>query len=151
MNNEKCQKVMEDFFLLDRGEHLPLKSSIHLLKCKNCRTRVRVLSKAEKIVSSKLNSQFTVNDEDFKSAVKNIEADFESKIKPVSFFNWIAIGVLILVFFVFTGLFIKESHQGTLIAFYLAFAVIISAYCALFVGMNMDFFIKKIDTSKLSF
>ena len=48
MNSKKCEKVMNSFFELDKGERLELHDSLHLIFCKECRTKVRVLSKDKK-------------------------------------------------------------------------------------------------------
>lgn len=147
---ETCEKVMDEFFLLDKDERLPFSSSLHLLRCKECRTKIRLMTKAEKLSFSLVNSKSVIKNGELSAALETVQPKLGVGMKPVSFFNWVLSGILMIAFFLVTGIFTRDiQSQNSLVCFYIAFAVVVSSYCALFVAANMDFFIKKIDTDKL--
>lgn len=150
MNSLKCEKVMNSFFELDKGERLELVDSIHLLFCKDCRTKVRLLTKSEKLAEKTLNLPVFNSGKSLAQLIKETRPQW-LKIKPVSMTRWILGGSFMLLFFIFSGHFLnKTQNQTYLIWFYLIFSVFVSSYCAAFIGTNMDFFIKKIDTKRFS-
>ena len=69
-------------------------------------------------------------------------------IKPVSMAKWIISGIIMILMMVTFGLFLNKIDSTTFaIIFNVLFGLIITAYCAIFVATNMDFFMKK--SSKL--
>ena len=69
------------------------------------------------------------------------------KIKHVSLRHWIIIGLIMLVAMLFYGIQTVSLNSTVLvIPFYLCFAGIVCVYCALFVGSNLDFFVKLFNT-----
>ncbi len=127
-NQSLCEHVMNEFLLLDKGEALPLKLSLHIIGCKKCRTEVRYLSLAEKVAAKKL-----------KAAPENI--------KPVTMTQWVVCGILMTLMLLFFGVFSQNRSPALQIGFYLVFAVVLCSYCALFVAKNLDYFLKKFDST----
>ena len=80
-----CEKTMDTFYGLDKGERLPFSASKHLLVCKKCRSRVRLLSKAEKLVKRPLREILTFENDQIADIIKSTTPGWMNKIKPVSF------------------------------------------------------------------
>lgn len=148
LSKEKCEKVMESFFMLDKGERLSFSCSCHLLKCRDCRSQVRYMTKAEKLMSKPLKQKTPLERKQSPSVFEKINSYGENKFKPVPLFNWIFIGIVLVAIFAATGFFLKDNsiYEISLWSFYFVFAAFISIYCAFFIWVNLDFFIKKIDT-----
>ena len=128
MNNkkQKCEFYMNEFLKLDKNERLPLSLTIHLLLCKDCRTIVRKLTLAEQ--ACKMSMEKTVDSYD--PAVASIMKAINSEYKVEEMHPLIT----------------DTSNNSQLsLSFYLVFAGIVTAYCAMFVGCNMDFFVKHIN------
>ncbi|MCD1654172.1 hypothetical protein K7J14_05590 [Treponema zuelzerae] len=49
-----CQKAFDRYLSLDKYEHVPLSVTVHLLFCPVCRTSVRRLTLAEKVLAAPL-------------------------------------------------------------------------------------------------
>ena len=134
MNNETCEKNMDTFLSLDKYERIPLKLTLHLLSCKKCRTQVHYLSLAE-IYASEPIKQTPIKD-----ALENMP------VRPVTMTKWIIWGIImILLLVVFCLILNRIDRTSFAIFFNIIFGTLVTAYCVLFVGTNMDFFIKKID------
>lgn len=132
MKNEKCEKIMDEFLSLDKYERIPLRITLHLLTCRECRSQVHYLTLAEKYASS------PIRPHQIKDMLETIEA------KPVSMTKWIVSGILMILLMVIFGIFLnKIDRTGFAIIFNIMFGVLVTVYCALFVGTNMDFFLKK--------
>ena len=120
-----CEKAMDRFLELDKGERIPLQVTAHLLRCRHCRTQVRLMSLAERVAARRSGQPV-------------------SQQNPVTLTGWVVGGVcmivLMLAFALVAELYARFALQT---AFYLVFAGSVTAYCALFVGANMDFFVKK--------
>ena len=88
---------------------------------------------------------------DAEKAFRAPEAPVSAAHSPVSLTNWIVGGVLMVCFMLAFGFFTHGMNSALLsLSYYLLFAGSVTAYCALFVGANMDFFVKKIKTFQLS-
>ena len=125
---------MDDFLMLDKNERIPIKITLHLLKCKKCRSQVHYLTLSEKYAAEKLQYR------PLTQMLENIP------IKPVSMAKWIVSGILMIIMMVIFGLFLNRiDRAGFSIIFNLIFGLLVTAYCAIFVGTNIDFFIKKIE------
>ncbi|WP_296325322.1 hypothetical protein [Treponema sp. UBA3813] len=134
MNNETCEKNMDTFFSLDKYERIPLRLTLHLLSCKKCRTQVHYLSLAEKYASE------PIKQTPIKDALENMP------VRPVTMTKWIIWGIImILLLVVFCLILNRIDRTSFAIFFNIIFGTLVTAYCVLFVGTNMDFFIKKID------
>ena len=146
----KCDKMMDKFLMLDKQERIPLDVTFHLLKCKKCRTQVRYLSKAEKYASEPLKVSVPITDSKISAILKAANPRWSTenfKIKPVSMAKWIVCGILMLLFmttYSFTAAKLGNEEANTF--FYITFGIVITAYCAIFIASNLDFFIKKISS-----
>lgn len=149
MKKEKCKKIMDQFLLLDKNQKIPLKITLHLLGCKECRTQVRLLSLAEKASAKSLNTKLPLNNDTLVSIMSKIKPKTVApeKIKHVSLAHWIIIGIIMLVAMLVYGVqTVSLNSTFMVVPFYLCFAEIVCVYCALFVGSNLDFFVKLFDT-----
>ena len=134
MKNEICEKHMDIFLALDKNERIPFGTTLHLLKCKKCRTSVHYLTLAEKYAAEPLKSE------------KILQRLSNKEVKPVSMTKWIVSGILMLLFMVIFVLFLNKLNKtGFAIILNTIFGLILTVYCVLFVGTNIDFFIKKIE------
>lgn len=139
MKNETCEKNMETFLSLDKYERIPLGVTLHLLKCKKCRSQARYLTLAERYASEPIRTL------PLKDALENLQ------IKPVSMTKWILWGAVMILLMVTFGIFLNRFDRASFaIIFNVLFGLLITAYCTLFVGTNMDFFIKKIDKIQIA-
>lgn len=147
-----CENFMEKYLSLDKNEILPLDMLFHLLFCEECRTMVRRFSKAEKITwqTEEQNCHKTyensINDNEilqkiFKGDIKN---------HKVHLFNWIFIGIVLLICMTFCSIFMNIYIPQMQNVWFVFVAAVICTYCVIFVGMNMDFFVKLTDTHNLS-
>lgn len=124
-----CEKMMDKFLMLDKHERIPIDVTLHLLRCKKCRSQVRYLTKAEKIASSTLKTS-------------------ASRIKPVSMKKWIVCGILMMILMMsYTFSAAKFVNETANAFFYILFGFVVTAYCAIFIAANLDFFVKKIEKS----
>ena len=152
-NSERCEKIMERYLELDKDERIPLPVTLHLLRCRRCRTQVRLLSLAEKTAAEPLEIPIPLNDMTITAVIRKINPkyDEESMPNPISMRKWIVGGVIMIALMTVFGLFTNSnSNRELIISFYLLFGAIITAYCAIFIASNMDFFVKKINTLKIS-
>lgn len=150
MKNSKCDKIMDDFLLLDKNQKIPFKITLHLLACKECRTQVRLCSLAEKASAKPLKATLPLDNEELLAIMAKINQKTDEnseKIKHVSLAHWIIIGIIMLVAMLFYGIQTVSLNTTVMVVpFYLCFAGIVCVYCALFVGSNLDFFVKLFDT-----
>lgn len=139
---EKCSEVMDGFLELDRNERIPLWITRHLLICSECRTNVRLFTQAEKILSRR-----TAGENPFTyAAISDVKEKLypgSTKEKKVPIFYWLVIGIVLVACMIlqafFAGKFFPELQSlGCIFA-----ALVITTYCMLFIGMNMDFFVKQ--------
>lgn len=143
--NEKCEEIMDKYLMLDRNRMIPPRMTLHLLRCKECRTEVRMLTKAQRLCAEPLLQKIAPEDRSIRAVMDRL---FPQKDRsPITLTNWIISGALmILLLLVFV--FLPHGSGLLTLAFYMLFAAIITTYVALFVGCNMDFFVKKIDPFK---
>lgn len=150
MSKSKCNEIMDDFLLLDKNQKIPLKITLHLLACKECRTQVRLCSLAEKASAKPLNAKLPLDNDALVSIMSKIDKNYSGntgKIRHVSLANWIISGVVMLVLMMFYGIqTVSLNSTPMVVPFYLCFAGIVCVYCALFVGSNLDFFVKLFNT-----
>ncbi len=146
-----CEAVMERFMELDKNERLPLHITLHLLLCRECRTSVRMLTLAEKQVAQPLAEYVTVDDAFMQAVMAKVSPVTQEPAAPVTMKRWVVSGVLMiaaLLFFpVFSHTRLPDSESLT-VSFYLLFGCAVAVYCIIFVGGNMDFFVKQINLAK---
>ena len=146
-----CENFMEKYLLLDKNEFLPLNMTVHLLFCNECRTVVRKFSKAEKLTAQmeqrecKINYENSINN--FEILQKILKDDI--KIHKVHLYNWIFIGIILLICMVFCSIILNRFIPQMQNVWFVFIATVICTYCVIFVGMNMDFFVKLTDTNSL--
>lgn len=142
-----CDKMMDEFLMLDKHERIPLDVTLHLLKCKKCRTQIRYLSKAEKFASSPLKITVPVTNSKISEILKEANPAWQTenlRIKPVSMKKWIFCGIL-MIFLMATYPFSAAKLSGEIMNtfFYIFFGIVVTAYCAIFIAANLDYFVKK--------
>ena len=149
IRQSRCDKMMDKFLLIDKHERIPLDVTLHLLRCKKCRTQVRYLTKAEKFASAPLKINVPVTDSKIKEILRqsNFAIKIENnKIKPVSMKKWIFCGILMIFLMLsYTFYAAKMGNEAAIAFFYIIFGIVVTAYCAIFIAANLDFVIKKID------
>lgn len=149
-NENECNRIMDIYLGLDKGERVPLEVTLHLLTCSKCRKQVRLLKSAEKLTRAPLEVPVPIDDEAILSVMKSIDPSYSSTKNPISITKWIVGGIAMILFMLTFGLSsFQEADKGFLITFYIVFALAITSYCALFVGTNMDYFVKMIKTKKI--
>jgi hypothetical protein len=151
-NNKKCNRIMNQYLELDCDERVPAHITFHLIFCKKCRRQVRLLTLAKKAVSGPLTVPVPLTDTTIENVMRQINPKMSEKTlkNPIHLWNWIINGILMIGFML---VFIPQintspANKNLLVAFCLVFAGCVTAYCALLVISNMDFFIKKMTTLK---
>ncbi|WP_407398727.1 hypothetical protein [Treponema sp.] len=140
----KCNEYLDVFYGLDKHEHLPLKLSMHLLFCKECRTTVRNLTKAEKLLSEKA---MTASDDSSETAANLLNSIAKINLnyheKKTSLRKWALSGTGLFACFIIMIplLIIKEQDFLSLIST-ISLSALLCIWCGLFVGNNMDYFVK---------
>lgn len=153
-----CEKAFDDYLTLDKGERIPLSLTQHLLVCPACRTGVRKLTRAERVLASPLALAPTgaaeVNPVVAAAMARIVSSglsyrpvhDDECQITLV---RWFIAGVALAAGFAvipFTS--VGEWSKlvfGTAfsVPFYLVCGIAVTVYGGLFIGTNIDFFVKK--------
>ncbi len=147
---KNCDKVMEEYLSLDKGERIPFGITIHLLACKKCRAQVRLLRQAEKSSAPDGFKQTALDDAAILAVMNKIGSKDGGLKNPISLSKWIVGGILMVLLFIAFSILAKPGSNHFLTVYtYLELAALITAYCALFVRSNMDFFVKLIN-AKLS-
>ena len=145
-----CEEWMEEYLMLDKGERVPSKLSWHLLTCKKCRKEVKALKHAEELSAEPLKIPTPLDSDTINAIMNEIDPDYMAKKEGSSLWKWIFTGIaMIAAMCFFTLLTSGKSNNGIMVAFYLVFAGVVSGYCATFVGMNLEFFIKKVNAMAL--
>ena len=147
-------EIMNEFLMLDKNERIPLSLTLRLLCSKKLRTQVRLMTKAEKIAAKPLSVQVPVTDKSIDEVLKQISpklTDSPEMKNPFPLSRWIIAGLAMTFMMIFFGIITRtSSDQIVVLPFYVLFATVFTTYCAFFVGCNMDFFVKKIETHKLA-
>jgi hypothetical protein len=144
--NKKCEFYMDEFLKLDKNDRLPLSLTIHLLLCKECRTIVRNLTLADQACKASMNKTVDSYDPSVTAIMKSINPEYQVKeMQPLSLTRWIVSGIVMIIAMLFFGITEGANNSQLSLSFYLVFAGIVTAYCAMFVGCNMDFFVKHIN------
>ncbi|MCI5830444.1 MAG: hypothetical protein UHY90_05905 [Treponema sp.] len=142
--NRKCIDYMETFYSLDKHERLPLKISLHLLFCKECRTKVRNLTTAEKLL---LKNALSKSEDSSKTATYVLNAISKTSLnyheKKTSLRKWALSGTgLLACFLIIIPLLIIKGQDFLSLVSTISLSAVLCIWCFLFVGNNMDFFIK---------
>lgn len=146
--SKTCNEIMNHFLELDKNQILPLRITFHLLTCKKCRSQVRFMTMAEKHCKEPLSVPAEESSQAIISLMQKIDPEYLAKtsVAPISMRRWIVCGVAMILGMLFFMFHSKHVDSIALnVTFYCFFACAISAYCAIFVGSNLDFFVKKIE------
>lgn len=146
--SKTCNEIMNQFLELDKNQILPLRTTFHLLTCKKCRNQVRFMTMAEKHCKEPLTIPAEESSQAIISLMQKIDPEYLAKTSaaPISMRRWIVCGIAMILGMLFFMFHSKHVDSIALnVTFYCFFACAISAYCAIFVGSNLDFFVKKIE------
>ena len=155
----KCEKAFDDYLSLDKDERIPLSVTLHLVVCPVCRTGIRKLSRAEKLLASPFATSSiaapAVSDPVVAAAMARIISsglaypDVHADEQQISLFRWFAAGIVLaagfaVIPFTSIGAWSKLVFGTSFsVPFYLLCGIAVTVYCGLFVGTNIDFFVKK--------
>ena len=146
--NNKCENFMNQYLMLDKGERVPLKISLHLLGCKKCREQIKLLKLAEKEISAPLKIETPVTDASIQKIISQIHVQQKDRFyKPLPFAGWI-IGGILMIALLFSSLFSTQDIQNRSLSIWYALTIAgcVTVYCAVFVFSFIDLFIKKLST-----
>lgn len=155
-----CQKAFDRYLSLDKYEHVPLAVTVHLLFCPVCRTSVRRLTLAEKVLAAPLApAQADVlpqsDDPVVQAALARISSSGIAWVAPepvdrhVSMFRWLVSGFILaggfsVLPFTSVGEWSRAAFGPSFIVpFSILCGVAVTGWCGVFVGSNIDFFVKK--------
>ena len=153
-----CEKAFDGYLELDKFEHVPVEITMHLLLGPTCRTAVRKLTRAEKVLlkpfAPSINRSRSI-DPIVAAAIARIEDSGLAYIpscspeQRVSFQRWLICGAIMIAGFAFLpfssmGQWSKAVF-GTAysIPLFLLCGVAVTIYCMFFIATNIDFFVKK--------
>jgi hypothetical protein len=168
-----CDKAFTRYLGLDKNERVPLSVSLHLIGCPACRTGVRSLTRAELLLAHPLSvrpdasahatathataANVASGDENamIRAAMERIASsglsypDIRDSRGRVSMTRWVVAGCALVAGFAI----MPASSMGEwsrLVfgdAYYLPFSILcgvaVTVFGGLFIGSNIDFFVKK--------
>ena len=148
MKNNKCEKIMNEYLMLDKGEKVPLSLSFHILGCKKCRRQIQMLKMAEKQIARPLNIQAPVTDASIQKVIEQVYPEIKDNFyKPLPVPGWIIGGVIMCALLIFAIWYTSIFESRKLTCYYAyTLAGSITVYCAVFVFSHMDAFVKKLST-----
>ena len=92
--NNKCEDFLNQYLMLDKGERVPLRISLHLLCCKKCREQIKLLKLAEKEISAPLKIETPVTDASIQKVLSQVHVQKKDRFyKPLPFAGWIIGGM----------------------------------------------------------
>lgn len=161
-----CEKAFDRYLSLDRNERVPLGVTFHLLACSSCRTSVRRLTRAERMLSRPLVVRTAPSSFFAPASAVSIEPSVEALMSRIlsedhvfaplcpsepriSLYRWVIVGLALVAGFAIVpfssiGAWTRVVFGNSfLIPFYLLCGVAVTIYGGLFVGTNIDFFVKK--------
>ena len=147
MKNKKCNKIIERYLQLDKNQRLPLSITLHILSCKSCKNKIRMMSLAEESIKEPISIAVPITDNSIEQIMQKISPESYNKItkNPISMTNWIISGIITIFLLCASVIFASKFNSSTLTFIYtLISGTAIITYCCAFVISNIDFFIKKI-------
>lgn len=145
---QNCENYMEQYLMLDKHERIPGNLSRHFMVCPKCSSEVKALAKAEKIAAAPLKIKSPLSKTTIQDEVQKINPNYNPNKFRIYIPHWIIFGVLlILAVMSFVALPSAHENNTTTFTYYAMAALAIMAYCASFIGSNLDFFIKKTETT----
>jgi hypothetical protein len=151
-----CDSAFDRYLELGKDERVPLQVTLHLFACPACRTAVRRLTRAESIMSAPLRSPDSPpGDPVIRAAIERIRAaglsypEVADDLGRVSMTRW-----LVALFALAAGFAIVPSSSigqwsrlvfgdAYYLPFYILCGVAVTVFGGLFVGSNIDFFVKR--------
>lgn len=165
--NVNCSKAFDHYIALDKHERVPFPVMVHLVFCPVCRAAVRQMAAAETLLLRPLSVQSTKSnlsdDPVLSAALDKIAAAGlaypvrDPVAKRVSLLRWFLAGILLaggFALFPFTssGIWMQaEFGKALVVPFYILCGCAVTAYGGLFVGTNIDLFVKRFKTLKTGF
>ncbi|MBR1912508.1 MAG: hypothetical protein IJ828_09165 [Treponema sp.] len=144
-----CDFYMDQYLSLDKGERLSASLTLHLLTCPKCRTEVRSLLKAEKLLKKPLDIPVPIESDTITTVMKEIDPSYNLRECKVSFMQWIITGIFMILCVIALSIFPIPITEMVALLSYGMLALMIVGYCIAFIGSNLDFFIKKMETAKI--
>lgn len=147
MKNKKCNKIIERYLQLDKNQRLPLSITLHILSCKSCKNKIRMMSLAEESIKEPISIEVPITDNSIEQIMQKISPETYNKItkNPISMTNWIISGIITILLLCASVIFASKFNSSTLTFIYtLISGTAIITYCCAFVISNIDFFVKKI-------
>jgi hypothetical protein len=153
-----CEKAFNEYLSLDKDERIPLSVTLHLLVCPVCRTGVRKLTRAEKVLAAPLVpvlAKDSVSDPVVAAAMARIVSSglvyqpVQDEECQITLVRWFIAGVALaagfaVIPFTSVGEWSKFVFGTSFsVPFYLLCGIAVAVYGGLFIGTNIDFFVKK--------
>jgi hypothetical protein len=156
-----CEQAFDRYLELDKNARVPLSVTIHLLFCRECRTGVRSLTRAEHLLAEPLvvdSPAVRIRqpvDPVVAAALARIQSagiaypELPPDERGVSLLRWFVAGIGLAAGFAVVPFSSIGSWSGStfgnsfLVPFYLLCGVAVTLYCGLFVGTNIDLFVKR--------
>lgn len=155
-----CESAFDRYLELDKNERVPLSVTAHLFFCPECRTAVRNLTRAERLLAGPLAvrpaaGSLPAADPVVAAALARISASGISYVpesdqeRHVSMNRWLVTGIAMIACFAVIPFTMIGEWSGTtfgnsfLVPFFIMCGVAVTVYCGLFIGSNIDFFVKK--------
>lgn len=144
----KCEEIMNEYLMLDKGEKVPLHLTLHILGCRKCRQQIKMLKLAEQQIAAPLKIQAPITDATIEKILEEVSPEFKDRFyKPLPIPGWIIGGVIMCALLIFS-IWNTSSLQSRKLTCYYAYTLAgcISVYSAVFVISHMDAFVKKLST-----
>ncbi len=161
-----CDKAFDRYLGLDKFESVPLPVTLHLLACPSCRTAVRRITRAERSLAAPYAARRVPAEADpdpvVRAAMARINAaglafpDDLGEKGRVSLFRWLVSGLALaagfaIVPFSDVGAWSRQAFgTGYLVSYFLLCGVAVTVWCGMFVGTNIDLFVKKFGITRMA-
>ena len=102
MKNKKCNKIIEKYLQLDKNQRLPLAITLHILSCKSCKNKIRMMSLAEESIKEPISIAVPITDNSIEQIMQKISPESYNKItkNPISMTNWIISGIITIYLYI---------------------------------------------------
>lgn len=135
-----CERAMRFVMEADTDRRIPFAARVHLLFCADCRAEARRLNAALDFMGAECLPACP----DFAARILgSIGTESETAAAPISFRNWIAVGITIIAAMILSPLSRDfgwvESTFGSnfLIPLNIVLGLVLALYCALFIGSHL--------------
>ena len=132
MKNKKCNKIIERYLQLDKNQRLPLSITLHILSCKSCKNKIRMMSLAEESIKEPISIEVPITDNSIEQIMQKISPESYNKItkNPISMTNWIISGIITILLLCASVIFASKFNSSTLTFIYtLISGTAIITYC----------------------